>query len=155
MNRELYIAADPGMNGALVALDASSNCVDRMVTPRIGNTGPVDVTAEWAWLQRIIEATNPSRLVLTIEDVHALFGVSTSSTASLMENKGQLEGLFYAISAWWSKNEGVSASVNFLAPKTWQKTVWQHHDKVMTADKIDTKKHPSLQLNAYGLTMAF
>lgn len=131
----LYISADPGKDGALACIDDSSRLVGRTATPRIGTSGPVDLAAEYEFCRSLILNTEPTRIVFVIEDVHALYGVSTSSTASLMENKGQLHGLFMGLSMTFQ-----NSSIHFIAPKTWQKTVWTHADKVMEASKVNTKK---------------
>lgn len=131
----LYISADPGKEGALSCIDQESRLVDRIATPRIGATGPVDLAEEFRFCKDLIEKMNPEKTLFVIEDVHALYGVSTSSTSSLMENKGQLEGLFFALSVSYP-----NCSFHLIAPKTWQKCVWSHADKVMEANKVNTKK---------------
>lgn len=133
----LYIAADPGKDGAIACIDQDSKLISRISTPRIANSGPVDLTKEYIFCRDTIVENNPDRVVFVIEDVHALYGVSTSSTASLMENKGQLHGLFLSLCMAFPD---ISCSVKFIAPKTWQKTVWTHADKVMEASKVNTKK---------------
>lgn len=128
------ISADPGKNGALVCLDQDGKLVDRIVTPRVANDGPVDLAAEIAFCQNLL-SQNLEHVKFVIEDVHALYGVSTSATSSLMENKGQLEGIFFTMAVTYK-----NASFHLIAPKTWQKSVWMHCDKVMLANKVDTKK---------------
>ena len=105
----LYIAADPG--------------ISRISTPRISASGPVDLTKEYVFCRDMIVENNPDRVVFVIEDVHALYGVSTSSTASLMENKGQLHGLFLSL---------CMAFPDIL--------VCTHSYKVIEASKVNTKK---------------
>lgn len=129
-----YIAADPGKDGALVCLDGDGRLVDRMVTPRVGATGPVDLAAECKFCLNLF-GKNPDKVSFIVEDVHALYGVSTSSTSSLMENKGQLEGIFFTMATLHN-----NCSFYLIAPKTWQKTVWMHCDKVMDSNKVNTKK---------------
>lgn len=131
----LYIAADPGKEGALACIDQESRTIRRMATPRIGANGPVDLGEEYNFCKEIMDSMNPDKAVFVIEDVHALYGVSTSSTSSLMENKGQLEGLFFSISMQYP-----NCSFHLIAPKQWQKTVWMHVDKVMESNKVNTKK---------------
>lgn len=134
--KTLYIAADPGKNGAYVCIDEDRVIVNYMVTPRISKDGPVDLNAIYAWLIDLSSRypEDESCLVLNIEDVHALYGVSVSATSSLMENKGQIHGLFAFLA-----NQRKNTSIHFIPPKEWQKTVWMHHDKVMKAGKVDTK----------------
>lgn len=133
----LYIAADPGKDGAIVCIDQDSKLISRIATPRIAISGPVDLTKEYVFCRDTIVENNPDRVVFVIEDVHALYGVSTSSTASLMENKGQLHGLFLSLCMAFPD---INCSVHFIAPKTWQKLVWTHYDKVMEASKVNTKR---------------
>lgn len=127
----VYLAADPGKNGALVAINENSEIIDRMATPRISKTGPVDLIAEYQFIEKNIK--DADRAVLIIEDVHALYGVSTIATSSLMENKGQLHGIMTGFTLRYP------AAIHFLAPKAWQKEVWSHVDKVFKSNKIDTK----------------
>lgn len=126
----IYLAADPGMNGALAAIDDNSRLVDRIVTPRIGSKGKVDLAAEYEFINSVARL---DKTVFVIEDVHALYGVSVSATSSLMENKGELHGLLFSFTMRYE------ASLHFIAPKTWQKEVWTHYDKVFKANKVDTK----------------
>lgn len=130
----LYVAADPGKNGAFVCIDQTGNVVDRMVMPRITKDGPVDLVRIFDWLLNILKTKDWDKVDLCIEDVHALYGVSASSTSSLMENKGQIHGIFSCVASMYIKT-----SVHFIPPKTWQKTVWMQHDKIMKAGKVDTK----------------
>lgn len=133
MMNAIIIGVDPGMNGAWVAIDGSSSPISRMVLPRIGKTGPVDIPAVIEWVQNL-HLEDYEKVVLSYEDVHPLYGVSVSSTGSLMEGKGIIEGVLYS-AAYGLKN----ASVIPLAPKRWQKEIWLTHDKVFKASKVDTK----------------
>ena len=40
----LYIAADPGKDGAIACIDQDSKLISRISTPRISASGPVDLT---------------------------------------------------------------------------------------------------------------
>lgn len=130
----LFISADPGMEGAWAAIDETCRVISYMKTPRVGgNTGPIDLVAICDWLRKF-DLSNYDKVVMTVEDVHALFKVSASSTGTLMESKGQIEGI---MSLYAFANDKVSYQM--LAPKTWQKEVWTHADKVFKAAKVDTK----------------
>lgn len=130
----LFIAADPGKNGAFACIDQTGSVIDRMVMPRISKDGPVDLGRIFEWTVNILKNKDWDKVDLCIEDVHALYGVSVSSTSSLMENKGQIHGIFSCIA-----NMYINSSVHFIPPKTWQKAVWMQHDKIMKAGKVDTK----------------
>ncbi len=132
----LYIAADPGKDGAIACIDQDSKLISRISTPRIAISGPVDLTKEYVFCRDTIVENNPDRVVFVIEDVHIWPG----------------QHVLYSLPSWrkrptaWAVPvplHGVSGHkllVNFIAPKTWQKLVWTHSDKVMEASKVNTKK---------------
>ena len=70
----LYIAADPGKDGAIACIDQDSKLISRISTPRISASGPVDLTKEYVFCRDTIVENNPDRVVFVIEDVHALYG---------------------------------------------------------------------------------
>lgn len=129
----IILGVDPGMRGAWVAINEKSELVSRIVVPRISKTGPVDIPELINWMESL-SLKNYERVILSYEDVHPLYGVSVSSTGSLMEAKGIIEGIFYSASRSLK-----NASIVPLTPKKWQSTVWLTHDKVMAASKVDTK----------------
>ena len=66
----LYIAADPGKDGAIACIDQDSKLISRISTPRIAISGPVDLTKEYVFCRDTIVENNPDRVVFVIEDVH-------------------------------------------------------------------------------------
>lgn len=46
----LYIAADPGKDGAIACIDQDSKLISRISTPRIAISGPVDLTKEYVFV---------------------------------------------------------------------------------------------------------
>lgn len=131
---KLFIGADPGMEGAWAAIDENSNIISYMANPRIGKTGPSDLQAISKWINDLF-LQQYERVVMTVEDVHALYQVSVKTTSILMESKGNIYGVMSAF-AFMHNN----VSVQQIPPKEWQKKVWMFHDKVMTSSKVDTKK---------------
>ena len=129
----IIIGVDPGMEGCWAAIDGNSNLVSRIVNPRIGGKGPVDLPVIINWMKSIcIEGYD--RCIFAFEDVHPLYGVSVSSTGSLMESKGMIRGVLTVFAM-----SHTNASVIPLTPKKWQSTVWLTGDKVTKASKLDTK----------------
>ena len=132
---KLFIGADPGMEGAWAAIDENSNIISYMANPRIGKTGPSDLQKICDWLNGLYFGTY-EKVVMTVEDVHALYQVSVKTTSTLMESKGNIYGIMNAF-AYFTPD---LVTVQQITPKEWQKRVWMFHDKVMTASKVDTKK---------------
>lgn len=130
-----FIAADPGKNGALVCLRDDGAILGKMATP-VDESDTVSVKDEIDFIMDMCRK-GPERVVFIIEDVHPLYAVSAKSTGTFMYNKGELHGIFETIRCIASK---IEMDVEFLAPKTWQKEVWNHADKVFQGGKIDTKK---------------
>lgn len=130
----LCIAADPGMEGAVAAIDEQGRIVRYQATPRIGKTGPVDTVACYSFLKDLMKL-NPERIFLSVEDVHALYQVSALSTSKLMQSKGEWIALLSVIAF-----DNENASFEPIPPKEWQKIVWIYPDRVEKAGKVDTKK---------------
>lgn len=129
----LIVGVDPGMEGCWAAIDGMSSPISVLVTPRVGKTGPVDIPKIIQWM-RSLPLKQSKRAILAFEDVHPLFGVSVSSTGSLMESKGIIRGVLTAFAC-----SHPAASVVPLAPKKWQSLTWLTGDKVTKASKLDTK----------------
>ncbi len=54
----LYIAADPGKDGAIACIDQDSKLISRISTPRISASGPVDLTKEYVFCSdKVMEAS--------------------------------------------------------------------------------------------------
>lgn len=133
--KTFFISADPGKLGALACLDESGSIIGKMATP-INENDEVSVKDELDFVLDMFR-NDPDRVFFIIEDVHPLYAVSAKSTGTFMFNKGELHGIFETIRCFSSN---VEIYVKFLAPKTWQKEVWNHADKVFLSGKIDTKK---------------
>lgn len=129
----IILGVDPGMEGCWAAINEKSELIDRLVNPRVGKTGPVDLPAIINWLKSL-QLPTFDKCIFAFEDVHPLYGVSVSSTGSLMESKGMIRGVLttFAMSLQ-------NASVVPLTPKAWQSTVWLTGDKVTKASRVDTK----------------
>ena len=133
----IYSSRSGEKDGAIACIDQDSKLISRISTPRISVSGPVDLTKEYVFCRDTIVENNPDRVVFVIEDVQRTVRGQHVLYSSLMENKGQLHGLFLSLCMAFTD---ISCSVNFIAPKTWQKLVWTHSDKVMEASKVNTKK---------------
>lgn len=132
--KRLFIGIDPGLDGGYVALDESGNIVSGMANPRQYEKGPADLGKIMDWFE-LLDLGLYNRVVIFLEDVHPLPGVSSKSTWTFSENKGQIEAILYFLGRQYP-----SVAYQQINPKLWQKTVWQFHDRVEKAGKLDTKK---------------
>ena len=129
----IILGVDPGMSGCWAAIREDSEIESFLITPRVGGKGPVDIPAIIEWMNSL-GLSEYKRAILAFEDVHPLYGVSVSSTGSLMESKGMIRGILTTYACAHH-----NASVVPLTPKKWQSTVWLTGDKVTKASKLDTK----------------
>lgn len=141
--RTLYIGADPGKEGAFSAVSDEGKVVQMMPMPISKDTNEMDVTLVVDFVCNALKAYDADRIVFVEEDVHPLYMVSAKSTASLMKNKGMIEGVFKVMRLY---TVGFESQFIYIAPKTWQKLVWNHTDKVFEGGKVNTK---ATSLNAF------
>lgn len=134
MNDMLFIGIDPGLEGGYVALTSSSIIVSKLPNPRQSEKGPADLGKIVGWIDSLV-LDMYERVVMFLEDVHPLPGVSAKSTWTFSENKGQIEAIMYFTAMKYG-----NVANQMINPKTWQKIVWQFHDRVEKAGKLDTKK---------------
>lgn len=139
----LYIGADPGKEGAFSAISVKREIIRMIPMPINRETGEMDVRETIDFVCDVITKTNPDEVIFVEEDVHPLYMVSAKSTASLMKNKGMIEATFKVISF---SNVGYKSHFLYVPPKTWQKLVWVHTDKVFEGGKVNTK---ATSLNAF------
>lgn len=112
-----YIGIDPGEEGFLAAMGDS---IRSYIS--IKDTHPLDI-AKW------LEELSHDDCFAAIEDVHALYGASAVSTFNFGYCKGWLVGLLTALQIPYT----------MVAPKDWQREIWERCDKVMDGNKVVTK----------------
>ena len=139
----LYIGADPGKEGAFSAISDEGKIIQMIPMPINKGTGEMDVTLVVDFVCDALRAYNADKIVFVEEDVHPLYMVSAKSTASLMKNKGMIEATFKMMLLY---TFGFESAFIYIAPKTWQKLVWNHTDKVFEGGKVNTK---ATSLNAF------
>ena len=90
-----YIGIDPGLSGAMVAVNSAGEVVGQMVMPRAnGSKGPLDVKCILAWL---IEVKSGSKATASLERVSTRPGQSATSTLTSGVNWGRLDALLTAL----------------------------------------------------------
>lgn len=141
--RTLYIGADPGKEGAFSAISDEGKVIQMIPMPINKDTNEMDVTLVVDFVCKALKAYDANRVIFVEEDVHPLYMVSAKSTASLMKNKGMIEATFKVMRLY---AVGFESQFIYIAPKTWQKLVWNHTDKVFEGGKVNTK---ATSLNAF------
>lgn len=139
---DLIVAADPGMEGAIVIIQGDGSIMKYTVAIR-KKDGGIDLDAEYDFVNDTIndfllspeKGNSDTKVYFAVENVHPLYLVSAKSTGTLMQSKGELLGMFTVISKQYDGGEVLA-----IAPKSWQKIVWAHQDKVFEGGKINTKK---------------
>ncbi len=116
------IGIDPGKTGGIVSIN-DNNTIKYHFIPKIGNE--VDVRK----LNDIFNLYNPKEWKVVIENIHALFGVSSASTFALGHICGLLEG--YIVS-----HEFSFIKVN---PKLWQKEMFEGIPEKRKTGKVNSK----------------
>jgi hypothetical protein len=103
-----YLGIDPGKQGAFVVLDENSAIIEMYGTPLIGKEydrqGIIDILTSYEFHKVGLE--NPS----------VIFGASKSSSASLANCIGLIEGMMV----------GLNIPFLLIQPKEWQKECWKH-----------------------------
>jgi len=100
---KIYIGIDPGAKGALCALSE---------TGLISFIDYTEETGELAkWLMPFIEHHKIE--MISVEDVHSIFGASAKSNFNFGRNVGIIHGLI----------RGLNLPLNLVKPKEWQKEV--------------------------------
>jgi len=90
-----YIGIDPGLSGAMVAVNGDGEVVGQLVMPRTsGSKGPLDVKCILAWL---VEVKGGSTVTASLERVSTRPGQSATSTLTSGVNWGRLDALLTAL----------------------------------------------------------
>lgn len=120
---KIRAAFDVGKDGAFVVF-RDEKPIEKTVMPTIGNQ--IDLTS----IRNILRKYDCENIHVVIEDVHAIFGASAKSTFNFGWSLGILEGMLAGTGIPYTK----------VAPKTWQKEMWQGIAPVYkSARTIDTK----------------
>jgi len=92
---KIYIGIDPGLSGAMVAVDDDGNVVGQLIMPRVnGRKGPLDVRCALSWL---IDVKGGSTATASLERASTRPGQSAVSTLTCGVNWGRLDGLLTAL----------------------------------------------------------
>ena len=118
-----YAAIDVGKEGAIVIF-CNDKVLLKTVIPKIGNQ--IDLSA----IRDIFIPYANKQVHVVIEDVHALYGASAKSTFNFGWSLGILEGMLSGLRIPYTK----------VAPKLWQKGMWQGIKPIYKSNRaIDTK----------------
>lgn len=122
---KIRVGIDPGKKGALVEI-VDGVVTKKHSTPLIGNEYDI------ASMNELISAyTGKENVMVLLEDVHSLGGVSAAANASLMENKGVWIGLLMAN----------KVPFTLVTPKEWQSFSWSGVEKVLKEKKSDNDRN--------------
>lgn len=122
---KIRVGIDPGKKGALVEI-TDSVVTKKVPTPLIDNE--YDITS----MNELISAyIGKSDVMVLLEDVHSLGGVSAAANASLMENKGVWIGLLIAN----------KIPFTLVTPKEWQAFSWSGVEKVLKEKKSEKDRN--------------
>ena len=121
-----YIGIDPGVNGYIAAyIDGDDPYIETHAIPRVGKS--LDIN-ELNKIIRFLSSIGDSTYCV-IEDVHAIFGSAASATFSFGYICGVKEALLVANNISYSK----------VAPKKWQKDMWEGIPKQTKLSKSGKK----------------
>lgn len=122
---KIRVGIDPGKKGALVEI------VDGMVTKKYP-TPLIDEEYDIPSMNNLISAyVGKDNVMVLLEDVHSLGGVSAAANASLMENKGVWIGLLMAN----------KVPFTLVTPKEWQSYSWSGVEKVLKEKKSEKDRN--------------
>jgi len=122
--QKAYVGVDPGKKGAIVAI-GEKGIIGKWVIPLLGDD--VDAQGVWNILAGLKENYD---LVLILEEVHSLFGMSAATNFSMGHTLGILLGII------------VTSKIKLIRvnPKAWQKEIWQTSEIQYKPMKPDQKK---------------
>lgn len=122
---KIRVGIDPGKKGALVEI-TDGVVTKKCPTPLIGKD--YDIPS----MNELISAyTGKDDVMVLLEDVHSLGGVSAAANASLMENKGVWIGLLMAN----------KVPFTLVTPKEWQSFCWSCTEKVLKEKKSEKDRN--------------
>jgi hypothetical protein len=103
----IYLGIDVGKSGGIAII--YDNKLILHTIPLIGKQ--VDLHTMFRIIKHYVSVDH----IVAMEDVTSLQGVGAKQNFNFGENKGQIEGLLV----------GMSASYQKVAPKAWQKVIWE------------------------------
>lgn len=129
-----FIGIDIGKSGGIVAIiepllldgiPQGETKIEVHPTPQLPD-GDIDTHQMF----RILDAYNSTHEIkmVTVEKVHAIFGTGAGATFEFGRSAGIAEGIVCAC----------AVPYQLIAPKIWQKEMWQGVDKVIKAGKKST-----------------
>ena len=122
---KIRVGIDPGKKGALVEI------TDGVVTKKYP-TPLIDEEYDIPSMNNLISAyIGKDNVMVLLEDVHSLGGVSAAANASLMENKGVWIGLLMAN----------KIPFTLVTPKEWQSYSWSGVEKILKEKKSDKDRN--------------
>lgn len=130
---KVYIGIDPGKKGFITVLEDRENQMFAEIP--VDKSDKVDVQELYNLIKNIEKIYYDSEIVCGVEEVHALFGASASSTFNFGYTLGVIHGVLS--STGWR--------VLRIPPKQWQKEMWSGITPVRVKSKsgktevIDTK----------------
>ncbi|MDH6311132.1 hypothetical protein M2451_003999 [Dysgonomonas sp. PFB1-18] len=128
---KIRAAFDVGKDGGIVIF-RDEKLIYKGVMPTIGNQ--IDLLG----IRKILAELDSNNSHFAVEDVHAIFGASAKSTFNFGWSLGVLEGMLVGMGIPYTK----------VAPKEWQKLMWQGVQPVYKSGKsIDTKATSLLAAN--------
>lgn len=133
----IVIGVDPGMNGAIVAMDITNNKIHKHIIPRISKNAPIDAH-ELADIFRHYHVMTCEKHVI-IEEVHAMFGSAAKSTFNFGFVCGQIRQCVVTLKMRYS----------MVQPKTWQKSLHEGIPiikKLKKGNKKETKDTKAMSL---------
>lgn len=122
---KIRVGIDPGKKGALVEI-VDGVVTKKCPTPLIGNEYDIQSMNEL-----ISSYVGKDDVMVLLEDVHSLGGVSAAANASLMENKGVWIGLLIAN----------KVPFTLVTPKEWQSFSWSVVEKVLKEKKSEKDRN--------------
>lgn len=106
-----FIGIDIGANGGIAIVDENAKLIFTATIPKI--SGRVDVHQLYKLIKSFKNRCEDSHVI--IEDLHSIFQVGAKSNWQFGWINGVIESLIIACNLAYTK----------VAPKTWQKIIWQ------------------------------
>lgn len=132
-----YVGIDPGLNGGVVAM-TQVKLIGKWIMPLADKE--VDIAGLYGLFKDLMANY---RLVVILEDVHSIYGVSASANYTFGFVCGAIEAVV------------VSHQLKLIKvqPKKWQAEIWANGDKVYKPKKPE-QKNPSIDTKATSLKAA-
>lgn len=118
--KKIFVGVDVGQNGGIFAMREDRSVILKEAVPKKGTD--IDYLEMLDIFKRISQTprSKDEEIVVIIEDVHSLFGMSAKSNFSFGHVKGVKEAMVMAL----------DYAYKLIPPKKWQKAVWMPEDIV-------------------------